>query len=122
MAKLEIAVQEQFAAGKAVENSASNDAPARAPGAEASADSSSSSSAIEPPFAKVNSVAPNSPADRATLKPGDKVLRFGSVNWTNHERLSQVARVVQQNENVRYQTRNTQEFPNADDLYSTQSQ
>jgi len=30
---------------------------------------------------------------------GDKVTRFGTANWTNHERLSKVAQVVQNNEN-----------------------
>ncbi|KAL3458621.1 hypothetical protein BJX64DRAFT_266263 [Aspergillus heterothallicus] len=50
------------------------------------------------PFAKVNSVVPGSPADQAGLQTGDKIRSFGSVNWLNHERLSKVAEVVQQNE------------------------
>ncbi|KKK21915.1 hypothetical protein P175DRAFT_0485135 [Aspergillus ochraceoroseus IBT 24754] len=50
------------------------------------------------PFAKVNSVVSGSPADRAGLKTGDAIRSFGSVNWLNHERLSKVAEVVQQNE------------------------
>lgn len=58
----------------------------------------SSTAGIEAPFAKVNSVVPSSPADTAGLKPGDKVTRFGYVNWMNHEKLSKVAQVVQQNE------------------------
>lgn len=41
----------------------------------------------------------DSPADTAGMKAGDKVTRFGYVDWTNHERLSRVAQVVQQNEN-----------------------
>ena len=28
------------------------------------------------------------------------MTRFGYIDWTNHERLSKVAHVVQQNENV----------------------
>lgn len=40
-----------------------------------------------------------SPADTAGMKAGDKVTRFGYVDWTNHERLSKVAQVVQSNEN-----------------------
>lgn len=52
------------------------------------------------PFAKVNSVVPGSPADRAGLKAGDTIRSFGNVHWMNHERLSKVAEVVQQNEGV----------------------
>jgi 26S proteasome non-ATPase regulatory subunit 9 len=95
MAKLEIAVQEQFAAAKAAESeTAAQQGPVQ------STEGASSSSTIEPPFAKVNTVTPRSPAERAGLKPGDKVIRFGIANWTNHERLTKVAEVVQQNENV----------------------
>ena len=57
-----------------------------------------SASTLEPPFAKVNSVVSNSPAEDAGLKPGDEVRRFGTANWTNHERLSQVAQIVQRSE------------------------
>jgi 26S proteasome non-ATPase regulatory subunit 9 len=55
---------------------------------------------LGPPFAKVNSVAVASPADQAGLKLGDRIRSFGSVNWINHERLSKVAELVQQNEGV----------------------
>ena len=95
MAKLEVAVQEQFAAAKAAEDEVS----ARQTQARSAA-GVSSNSAIEPPFAKVNSVTARSPADQAGLKAGDKVIRFGTATWTNHERLGKVAQVVQQNENV----------------------
>ncbi|KAL5040916.1 hypothetical protein BDW71DRAFT_192843 [Aspergillus fruticulosus] len=50
------------------------------------------------PFAKVNSVVPGSPAGQAGLQAGDTIRSFGTVNWLNHERLSKVAEVVQQNE------------------------
>ncbi|KAI9705991.1 MAG: putative 26S proteasome regulatory subunit [Candelina mexicana] len=53
---------------------------------------------VETPFAKVNSVVPGSPADDAGLKAGDRIRRFGSANWINHEKLSKVAEVVQRNE------------------------
>ncbi|KAK3112323.1 putative 26S proteasome regulatory subunit [Teratosphaeriaceae sp. CCFEE 6253] len=105
MSKLEVAVQAQFAAGKGIEGMAPASARTGATnGAAASAGAASAgaaqSSAIEPPFAKVNTVVPNSPADQAGMLAGDKIMRFGSVNWMNHERLSKVAQVVQQSENV----------------------
>lgn len=54
----------------------------------------------ETPFARVNSVAAGSPADQAGLKAGDVIRSFGTVNWVNHERLTKVGEVVQQNEGV----------------------
>lgn len=62
------------------------------------ANSLSDAAMLGPPFARVNSVAVASPADQAGLKTGDKIRNFGSVNWINHERLSKVAELVQQNE------------------------
>ncbi|KAI9706169.1 MAG: putative 26S proteasome regulatory subunit [Bogoriella megaspora] len=59
-------------------------------------------SAIQAPFAKVNSVSPNSPADTAGLRPGDRITVFGSANWMNHEKLGKVAEVVSQHEGVRF--------------------
>ena len=102
MAKLEIAVQEQFAAGKGADGASRNatDVASSQTAATVSATSSSGAPVIEPPFAKVNTVAAGSPAAQAGLQPGDKVIRFGTCNWTNHDRLSKVAQVVQQNENV----------------------
>ncbi|KAK4555964.1 putative 26S proteasome regulatory subunit [Recurvomyces mirabilis] len=95
MGKLEVAVHEHFAAGKTLDGQTTT---ARvAPAVQSS--TSAPTSAIEPPFARVNTVVPDSPADHAGLKAGDKVVRFGSATWTNHERLSKVAQVVQQNEN-----------------------
>uniref|UniRef100_A0A093UY06 Probable 26S proteasome regulatory subunit p27 n=1 Tax=Talaromyces marneffei PM1 TaxID=1077442 RepID=A0A093UY06_TALMA len=52
----------------------------------------------ETPFARVNTVASGSPADQAGLKAGDVIRSFGTVNWVNHERLTKVGEVVQQNE------------------------
>jgi 26S proteasome regulatory subunit N4 len=51
----------------------------------------------ETPFAKVNSVEPNSPANEAGLKSGDLIRRFGTAIWSNHERLRNVGEVVRQN-------------------------
>lgn len=100
MVKLEKAVHEQFAAGKASEAAAASNVGSTSTSGLAVQGSSSSRAAIEPPFAKVNTVVPNSPADQAGLRMGDKVVKFGGANWTNHERLAKVAQVVQQNENV----------------------
>lgn len=61
---------------------------------------STDAGALETPFAKVNSVESGSPADQAGLKAGDMVRNFGSAHWLNHERLSKVAQVVQENEGV----------------------
>lgn len=51
----------------------------------------------ETPFAKVNRVESGSPAHEAGLKAEDKIRRFGTANWSNHERLRKVGEVVQQN-------------------------
>ncbi|KAL9628020.1 MAG: hypothetical protein Q9204_006167 [Flavoplaca sp. TL-2023a] len=59
-----------------------------------------SASSLEAPFAKVNSVVAGSPAEAAGLKAGDKIRRFGDVDWINHEKLSKVAETVQRNEGV----------------------
>lgn len=104
MTKVEEAVHEHFAAGKSAESlPAANPTAVASVGVGASGPASaatqSASSAIEPPFARVNTVVQDSPADTAGMKAGDKVTRFGYVDWTNHERLSRVAQVVQQNEN-----------------------
>ncbi|KAL9030860.1 MAG: hypothetical protein Q9196_001059 [Gyalolechia fulgens] len=58
------------------------------------------SSTLEAPFAKINSVIAGSPAEDAGLKVGDKIRRFGNVDWMNHEKLSKVAETVQRNEGV----------------------
>ena len=46
------------------------------------------------PFARINSVAPSSPAEEAALKEGDLVCQFGSVNATNHNNLQALGQVV----------------------------
>lgn len=61
-----------------------------------------SSALPETPFAKVNSVVEGSPADIAGLKAGDRIRRFGTANWMNHEKLAKVAEVVQGSEGVSF--------------------
>ena len=63
--------------------------------------SQSNASRLEAPFAKINTVAPSSPAEAAGLKPGDRVRRFGDVNWLNHDKLSKLAETVQMNQGRR---------------------
>lgn len=63
--------------------------------------SASNSDTYDIPFAKVTNVAHGSPAEEAGLQPGDKIRKFGTVNWMNHERLSKVSEAVQSNEGVR---------------------
>ena len=55
---------------------------------------------LEPPFAKVDSVADNSPAARSGLKVGDRIRSFGYVNHANHDNLKKVAECVMGNEGV----------------------
>ncbi|GAA5957849.1 hypothetical protein JCM3765_003786 [Sporobolomyces pararoseus] len=50
------------------------------------------------PFAKVNSVAPDSPAKLAGLEPNDLVISISSIDSTNHENLAAVGRLVSQSE------------------------
>ncbi|KAM0242777.1 hypothetical protein ACHAPO_001200 [Fusarium lateritium] len=56
------------------------------------------SAPLDPPFAKVNTVAAGSPAESAGLKAGDEIRNFGYVNRANHDNLSKVAECVQGNE------------------------
>lgn len=75
-------------------------AAAEAPPSTHSTSASAGASSLEAPFAKVNSVVPGSPAEAAGLQAGDRILRFGTANWMNHDKLAKVAEVVAQNEGV----------------------
>jgi 26S proteasome non-ATPase regulatory subunit 9 len=99
MKQLEEAVHKQFASGKALDVEAQSDAPRTTNGATPSV-SAPAPIAHQPPFARINTVSPGGPAEQAGLRPEDRLVVFGSVNFTNHERLGKVAQVVQQNENV----------------------
>ena len=67
---------------------------------DASAIRDSVTDALEPAFAKVNTVVENSPAAAAGLRPGDLLRNFGYVNHSNHDGLRKVAECVQGNEGV----------------------
>ncbi|KAI8374233.1 uncharacterized protein BYT42DRAFT_500023 [Radiomyces spectabilis] len=54
--------------------------------------------AEEIPFAKVNGVAPDSPADTAGLRRGDSIVRFGHVHAHNSEGLQALNQLVRQSE------------------------
>lgn len=58
-------------------------------------------SLVDTPFARVNSVAGGSPAEAATLHPGDLIRRVGDVNWVNHDNLRQVGEFIRKNEGQR---------------------
>jgi 26S proteasome regulatory subunit N4 len=95
MSKLETAVHEQFAAMAANPQAATQQSttlPSRPV--------TGSISESDTPFATVDEVAPNGPAHSAGLQVGDKIIRFGSVNWFNHDRLRKIGEVVMQNEGV----------------------
>jgi 26S proteasome regulatory subunit N4 len=95
MARIELAVQEQFASLASEPSTAFPTRPAIAPPPrEALAPQP------ETPFATIDNITAHSPAELAGLKIGDKIVRFGVVNWLNHERLRKVAQVVSQNEGV----------------------
>ncbi|KAH7171190.1 hypothetical protein EDB81DRAFT_637806 [Dactylonectria macrodidyma] len=53
---------------------------------------------LDPPFAKVNTVASGSPAELSGLKAGDEIRNFGYANRSNHDNLKKVAECVQGNE------------------------
>lgn len=56
------------------------------------------SAPLDPPFAKVNTVALGSPAESAGLKAGDEIRNFGYVNRANHDNMRKVVECVQGNE------------------------
>lgn len=55
---------------------------------------------LDPPFARVVTVAEGGPAAQAGLKPEDRVRNFGYVNHTNHDGLKKVGECVLGNQGV----------------------
>ncbi|CAD6577349.1 MAG: GTP-binding nuclear protein gsp1/Ran [Alectoria sarmentosa] len=97
MSKIELGLHEYHASYQA-----SNPPPVSGSGqgAQGSELSTTNRGLVETPFAKVNGVVRGSPADDAGLKAGDRILKFGDVNWLNHDKLSKVAETVQRNQGV----------------------
>lgn len=50
------------------------------------------------PFAKVNSVSVGSPAESAGLQISDQIIKFGTINATNHDHLKALATCTLQSE------------------------
>ena len=109
MSKIELGLHEHHAA-----HQASNISSRTTPNSTANNTISSDQGLVDTPFAKVNSVVDGSPADSAGLKAGDRIRRFGNVNWINHEKLSKVAEIVQRNQGV---SDSASEFATIQSLY-----
>jgi len=75
-----------------------DDEPAAPISSDASVPRDSIPETLDQPFAKINTVADNSPAASAGLKPDDRIRNFGYVNHENHDGLKKVAECVQGNE------------------------
>ena len=95
MFRIEVALEKHFA-DNALPSPTAN---AHTPRAESSS-SAASESSFETPFAKVNSVESNSPAQIAGLRVGDRIQRFGEADWLNHDKLAKVAQIVSRSEGV----------------------
>lgn len=109
MAMIEKGIHAHFAKLKDTDGNTDVDAassvPAQppAPSAEVEQILESREDSMDVPFAKVNGVADGSPAADAGLKTGDKICSFGHVDWMNHENLTKLGGVVQNNEGVSFQ-------------------
>ena len=112
MSKIEVGLHEYHAAYQAANPPAS--------GSNQAAENSGTTAhgVLDTPFAKVNSVVDGSPADQAGLKVGDRIRKFGNVNFVNHEKLSKVAETVQRNQGVSTAIHGNKRAPFTDSLHS----
>jgi 26S proteasome regulatory subunit N4 len=99
MAKVEMAIHEQFAA-LASQGPTNASAIATDPAPSIPIRVADRSAPPDIPFATVDEVTPGSPAASSGLQVGDEISRFGAANHLNHDRLKKVAEVVLQNEGV----------------------
>ncbi|KAI0442470.1 hypothetical protein F4803DRAFT_519097 [Xylaria telfairii] len=97
MNAIEKHLHEHFASLQDIGDVASNPGPAN----QAMMMGDSIPETLEIPFAKVNSVVADSPAEVAGLKAGDEIRNFGYVNRSNHDGLKKVGECVQGNEGRR---------------------
>ncbi|XP_061116995.1 26S proteasome non-ATPase regulatory subunit 9 [Conger conger] len=67
-------------------------------GAPASAQAMEQDAPLPPPFARVDTITPGSPASQAGLCVGDEIIEFGSVNTGNFKTLQNIASIVQHSE------------------------
>lgn len=102
MARIEKHIHEHFAS--LAESAADADVPAAASSSSATGDAASEPALrdyvperLGDPFAKINTVAPGSPAASAGLQRGDLIRNFGYVDAANHDQLKKVAECVQGN-------------------------
>jgi 26S proteasome regulatory subunit N4 len=102
MNRIEVAVQEQFAALAAgqVEPQPVVAATASLPSRTSASSRNANTADVPTPFASVDQVIPDSPASEAGLQVGDKIVQFGTANWLNHDNMRKVAEVVEHNEGV----------------------
>jgi len=98
MVKLDSALEEQFAQIRADQAAGLGPVLPPAPLSIPNRSATGPISPIDLPFAKVDEVITNSPAEAAHLQVADQILRFGSVNASNHESLRRLGEVVAQNE------------------------
>lgn len=84
--QIEAAVHEAFKNGTPLKMDRSGGAAGR---------SQTASAADDVAFCFINSVAAGSPAESAGLQKNDKIVTFGPVNTTNHDKLQGLAREVQ---------------------------
>ena len=107
LSKMEQALHEYHAEHRSTLSTASSNRnnPTATPSPSSGSTNATDTTLTETPFAKINTVAPGSPAEEAGLKPGDRVRRFGDVNWMNHENLRRVANVVQRHQGRRVEVK-----------------
>ena len=110
MSKIEVGLHEHHAAYQATNS------PASGSNSAAGSSGTTAQGVLDTPFARVNSVVAGSPADQAGLKVGDRIRKFGNVDFMNHEKLSKVAEIVQRNQGASTAIHGNKRAPFTDSL------